>query len=206
MRLILSFFNMAIVLISCESAQEKENRLQLEKQARIELEVHRQKAEEERNEAEEIKRKAQELYNRYINNSLANGAPPYSTCFGGNQSCTEWGCSEIQVNSRKDSDVVVTFKSRNKVIKHDYNKAGNRYTFQLPNGEYQPFFYYGKGWNPEKEMPSETCENLKGGFISNEDFGKDDAQELTNTILTYSLILQESDNFSKRPSGSYEAF
>lgn len=206
MRLILPFFVLAIVLTSCESAQKKENRLQLEEQARRELEAERQKVESERKEAEAIERKAQELYNRYINNSLSNGATPYLSCFGGNKSCTEWGCSEIQVNSPTNSDVVVTIKSGNRVIRHAYIRASSSYTFQVPNGKYQPFFYYGKGWNPEKEMPSETCENLKGGFISDTQVGKDDPQQLTNDVLTYSLILQQTGNFSTKPSSESEAF
>lgn len=203
--------------MSCESAQEKANRLQLEEQAKKEIEAERQRQEEifkaeqarleqERKEAEEIERKAQELYNRYINNSLANGATPYSTCFGGNQPCTEWGCSEIKVQGPPNSDVLVTIKSGNRVIRHAYIRAGYSYTFQLPNGKYQPFFYYGKGWNPEMEMPSESCINLKGGFIADTQVGKDDPQPLNNDVLTYSLILQQSGNFSTKPSSENEAF
>ncbi|MFN3760281.1 MAG: hypothetical protein ACK4SF_13810 [Algoriphagus aquaeductus] len=206
-----------LLLVACESAQEKTNRLKLEEQARKELEAERieqqerlqaeqNRIEQERIKAEEVERKAQELYNRYINNSLANGATPYSTCFGGNQPCTEWGCSEIKVQGPPNSDVLVTIKSGNRVIRHAYIRAGYSYTFQLPNGEYQPFSYYGKGWNPEKEMPSEICENLKGGFIADSQVGKDDPQTLNNDVLSYSLILQQSGNFSTRPSSESEAF
>lgn len=216
-RLSVFFIFSFLLLVSCESDQEKANRLKLEEQARKELEAERieqqerlqaeqTRIEQERIKAEEVERKAQELYNRYINNSLSNGATPYSTCFGGNQSCTEWGCSEIKVQSPPNSDVLVTIKSGNRVIRHAYIRAGYSYTFQLPNGKYQPFFYYGKGWNPEMEMPSESCENLKGGFISDTQVGKDDPQTLNNDVLTYSLILQASGNFSTRPSSENEAF
>jgi hypothetical protein len=46
---------------------------------------------------------------------------------------------------------------------------------------------------------------IKGGFISNEDFGKDDPQTLQNNVLTYELILQTNGNFSTRPSNPLEA-
>jgi len=206
MRLVAQILIIPLFIISCESAKEKENRLQLEDQAKIELNLENQKFDEERKQAEEIERKAQELYNRYINNSLSQGATPYSSCFGGNKSCSTNGCSEIQVSVPKDSDVLVTIKSGNRVISHAYIKAGYTYTFELQNGTYQPFFYYGKGWNPEKEMSSESCNGLKGGFISEEIFGKDDTQELNNDVLTYSLVLQKSGNFSTKPSNELEAF
>lgn len=204
-------------LMSCESASEKENRLKLEEQAKAELAAQNlriseelkwesQREAEENRQAVELERKTKELYNRYINNSLSQGATPYSSCFGGNNSCTDNGCSEIKVNGPKDSDVIVTIKSGNQVVRHAYIKKGYTYTFQLPNGTYQPFFYYGKGWNPEKEMPSQSCDGLKGGFIADTQVGKDDPQILNNDILTYSLILQKSGNFSTRPSSESEAF
>lgn len=46
---------------------------------------------------------------------------------------------------------------------------------------------------------------IKGGFIANEDFGKDDPQSLYNNVLTYELILQQNGNFSTRPSNPEEA-
>ncbi|PZX52129.1 hypothetical protein LV84_03538 [Algoriphagus ratkowskyi] len=206
MRLFCLIFLIQLFLFSCESPGDKENRLKLEQQAIRESDAESKEAEEERKLALEIERKTQELYNRYINNSLNQGATPYSSCFGGNQICSSNGCSEIKVNGPKDSDVLVTIKSGNRVIRHAYIKSGNSYTFQLPNGKYQPFFYFGKGRNPEKEMGSQSCTELKGGFISEDVFGKDDPQELGDTVLTYSLVLQKSGNFSTRPSNELEAF
>ena len=46
---------------------------------------------------------------------------------------------------------------------------------------------------------------LKGGFISEEHFGKDEAQYLENNILEYELILQQNGNFSTSPSNPEEA-
>lgn len=46
---------------------------------------------------------------------------------------------------------------------------------------------------------------IKGGFISNENFGKDEPQYLNNNVLEYKLILQQNGNFSARPSNGEEA-
>ena len=59
-----------------------------------------------------------------------------------------------------------------------------------------------KGWNPRKEMKGGK---IKGGFISDEHFGKDDPQTLNNNILQYELVLQQNGNFSTRPSNPEEA-
>jgi len=100
---------------------------------------------------------------------------------------------------------LVTIKRGEAVVRHAFIKAGRSYTFELPDGTYQPFFYYGKGWNPEKVMKQTDCGTLKGGFLTNENFGKDSPQVLSNNILGYELILQQNGNFSTRPSNANEA-
>ncbi len=149
---------------------------------------------------------SEEISDKYLNNSMPDGSTPYSYCFGTNKSCSEWGCSEIRVKTPGNSDVLVTIKTNGQVVRHAYIKAGSSFTFEIPDGTYQPFFYYGKGWDPEKLMKSTSKCELKGGFVSEESFGKDDPQILTNSILEYELILQENGNFSTRPSNSGEAF
>lgn len=214
---ILIFLIGLILMASCESPEEKQKRLELqemeavrireeEKRIEEELELERSKFAEEARILEEKERIEQELYNRYINNSLSNGATPYKLCFGENFSCTEWGCSEIKVTTPRDSDVIVTLKKDGEVVRHAYINANSTFTFQIPNGTYQPFFYYGSGWNPEKKVESSTCQNLKGGFMEGEVFGKDSPQSLNNDVLSYELILQQSGNFSTKPSSSVEAF
>jgi hypothetical protein len=209
---ILSVLISGMLLISCESEQEINDRLALEEEQRIELEVklaEETKAEEIRVEQErieqekqaEIKRLEQQLYEKYINNSLGTGATPYSKYYGGNASCNNYGCSEIKVRT-SNSDVLVTIKKDDKVVEHAYINAGSSYSFSFPNGTYQAFFYYGKGWNPEKEMKNGE---IKGGFISAEDFGKDSPQNLYDSELTYELIMQQNGNFSTRPSSAEEA-
>lgn len=216
--LLLGFiFFVSFSFFSCESEAEKREKkakldreiteheeFMVEKRKRIELE----EAEEQRLKAiqEEKERKEKEIYNKYINNSLRTGATPYSYCYGSNRSCNNSGCSEIKVQTPYNSDVMVTIKKNGRVYRHAYIKAGSNYTFSFPNGTYQAFFYYGKGWNPKKFMKETACGTLKGGFISDEDVGKDSPQQLYNSILTYELILQTNGNFSIRPSSINEAF
>ena len=100
----------------------------------------------------------------------------------------------------------MTIKKHGEIYRHAYIKAGSQYTFEFPNGTYQPFFYYGKGWNPEKVMKVTDCGLLRGGFIEDEHIGKDDPQTLSNNILEYKLVLQRNGNFSTKPSNSKEAF
>jgi hypothetical protein len=137
--------------------------------------------------------------------SLPTGATPYAQYYGGNSSCNKWGCSQIKVLTPNNSDVLVTIKKYGKVVRHAYIRANNSYTFELPNGIYQPFFYYGKGWNTNKRMKRADGTTILGGFISNESFGKDSPQNLNNQILEYRLILQPNGHFSTKPSNSSEA-
>ena len=46
---------------------------------------------------------------------------------------------------------------------------------------------------------------IKGGFIADENLGKDDKQSLNNNILEYELILQPNGNFTTKSSNQEEA-
>lgn len=140
--------------------------------------------------------------NKYLNNSLQTGATPYSKYYGVNSSCSDNGCSQIKVKTPYNSDVLVTIKKNDVVVRHAYIQASDSFTFSFPNGNYQAFFYYGKGWNPEKEMKNGE---IIGGFVADESFGKDDEQSLYNNILSYELIMQPNGNFSTSPSNPEEA-
>lgn len=223
MKKLLAPFLIITILISCESEQERKQRLAREERERIEFEqkqtedkkaetlrleqarIEREKeveAERITREAElEKERKEQAIYDQYISNSLRTGSTPYSKYYGENSSCIDYGCSQIKV-STSNSDVLVTIKKNDKVLRHAFVQAGDTYTFSFPNGIYQAFFYYGKGWNPEKEMKGGE---IRGGFIADESFGKDDPQSLINSQLVYELILQQNGNFSTRPSNPEEA-
>lgn len=202
-----------LALISCGSQEDRKQRLEYERQQRIEIEEKQNQENAEREfqlEQERIEREQQleqdrlkkVIYDTYINNSLRTGDTPYYRYYGGNYSCDDFGCSQIKVISPSNSDVIVTIKEYGEVVRHAYIHAGSSYVFEIPDGTYQPFFYYGKGWNPEKEMKNGE---IKGGFIANEDFGKDTPQYLNNGILTYTLILQRNGNFSTKPSNEDEA-
>lgn len=223
MKKILTPFLIVTLLTSCESEQARKEREALEEKERIEYEQKQREeekkkainlenarieqakqAETERIEREaqlEKERKEQEIYDKYISNSLHTGSTPYSKYYGGNSSCSDYGCSQIKVRT-SNSDVLVTIKKSDKVVRHAFIQAGDSYTFSFPNGTYQAFFYYGKGWSPIKEMKNGE---MKGGFISNEEFGKDEPQSLFNNVLEYELILQQNGNFSTRPSNPEEA-
>ena len=133
----------------------------------------------------------------YIDNHLTTGKVPYS-CKGvsGSQSTitVKTGASE--------NDVVVIIKTGDTMVRNAYIVGGDSYTFNLPNGNYQVFFYGGKGWNPEKEMPNGDM----GGFVANESFSKDEPVTLNHQGLEYELILQQNGNFSTEPSNASEMF
>jgi hypothetical protein len=212
-RFLLTLLCLTIVISSCESDSDRNQRLANEEKQRIELEEIRKVEEaehaiqlEQERIAEETRlekeREEQAIYDKHINNSLSTGSTPYSRYYGKNSTCNNYGCSEIKVLT-SNSDVIVTIKQNGIVVRHAYINSGSSYTFSFPNGTYQTFFYYGKGWNPEKEMKGGE---IKGGFFANESFGKDSPQQLINSILEYELILQQNGNFSTRPSSPEEAF
>lgn len=142
---------------------------------------------------------------QYENNSLSTGAAPYTACYGRNYKCPYEQCSGIKVTAPGESDIVVIIKRNNangKVISHGYIKAGATLFFPVPDGTYQTFFYYGTGWNPNKEMSS----GVKGGFVKDEIFSKDNPQDIYSGILTYVLQLQRDGNFHTKSSNRSEMF
>lgn len=171
------------ILMSCQSKEQRLAQAEAEEQMRIE----------------------EEMYEKYMNNSLRTGETPYSDFYGGNPSCNEYGCSQIKVTTPSNSDVLVTIKQNGNVVRHAYICSNSSYIFEMPNGTYQPFFYYGRGWNPNKTMKETPQGALKGGFIEDESFGKDGPQILDNNILEYQLILQQNGNFSTLPSNAEDA-
>lgn len=141
----------------------------------------------------------------FLNNSLTTGATPYANFYGENYDCPYSQCSGIKVTAPDISDVIVTIKRNNKngkVIAHGYIKAGDTYLFDIPDGIYQTFFYYGKGWNPNKVVK----DGIIGGFVKNEVISKDNPQEIYSGILSYVLQLSQSGNFQTQGSNFEEAF
>ena len=143
----------------------------------------------------------------YINEEedVSEGDTPYKEFYGPNYRCTRSQCSGIEVTAPHTSDIVVIIKRNNqdgKVISHAYICAGKTYTFDLPNGTFQPFFYYGEDWNPNKETPS----GVKGGFVKYESFSKDEPQYINDCIIQYVLQLQQNGNFQTEHSNAKEFF
>ena len=138
-------------------------------------------------------------------NSLQTGDTPYSQFYGGNPSCSNYGCSQIKVTTPDNSDVLVTVKQDDEVVRHAYIRSNSFFVFEIPDGTYQPFFYFGKGWDSEKVMKKTENGTIKGGFVKDEFFGKDSQQTLKGQILEYKLILQQNGNFDTKPSNAGEA-
>lgn len=152
----------------------------------------------------DAKNKLQDIkdYNEYIDNSLYNGAQPYSTWYGYNKLCNSYGCSAITVRT-PNSDVLVMIKNGNEqVVRHAYIAANSSYTFELPDGNYETFFYYGRGWNPNKKMGN----GVLGGFITDEVFSKSGYEYLSNQELSYTLQLVQNGNFRTKGSSQNEMF
>jgi len=140
---------------------------------------------------------------QYKDYSLRTGAMPYGYCFGN----SNYGESGVKVNTGQ-SDVLVTIKNMNdKVIRHAYIAAGNSYTLNIPNGNYNVFFYYGSGWNPKRFMKDTDCGRLVGGFLSNESVSKDpNVLRIYDGIMEYTLTQSTNGNFSTSGSSKNEAF
>lgn len=135
----------------------------------------------------------------YYSNSLSTGSSPY-TSYGA--SATDESQISVSTSASSNCDVVVIVKSGGEIARNAYIKAGGSYTFYIPNGRYQVFFYGGKGWNPNKSMPG----GLTGGFVANESYSKDSPVDLNYQGLTYELIPQPNGNFSTQQSSANEIF
>ena len=172
---------------------------------RIEVAKENQRRLEEQRRAEERQR---QLEARYGNNTLSNGSQRYSAWYGTNKYMDDYTPhSEIIVTAPSNSDVIAIVRYNNhngNVAGHRYIQAGRTATIYLKNGyNYQTFFYYGKGWYPDKEMKN----GIKGGFISGESYSKDgSASYLENNVLSYTLTLQTNGNFQTSSSNAAEIF
>ena len=145
-------------------------------------------------------------FEQYRDYSLRTGSQPYADCYGRNRGCDYYGCSKIKIKTGSD-DVVVMIKDRNeRVVRHAYINERSSYSFSVPDGNYQVFFYNGTGWNPNKQMPSSDCRRLRGGFVSSEQFGKSDMNYLNSVEWTIELIEQIGGNFREKPSSREELF
>lgn len=137
-------------------------------------------------------------------NAQYTGYTPWENCFGKNASCPYVGCSDIQVRT-SGSAVMAIVKKYGNIIKHAYIAPNSSYTFELKDGTYQVFFYYGDFWSDAKKMKSDECSSVYGGFTKNEFVSKDDPITLSGQIMTYSLTRTQNGNFSPKSSNLDEA-
>ena len=146
-----------------------------------------------------------EIYSEfYETNTLRTGSTPYRYCYGINKKF-RYPRSQIKVKTG-DSDVIVTIKKNGTVYRHAYINSSDSYTFDVSNGYYDVYFYYGRGWNPKKLLKKASCGNLKGGFVSDVSISKDMSLYLNNQIMTYTLTKVTYGNFSPKGSSINEAF
>ena len=136
--------------------------------------------------------------------SQYTGATPWDNCFEKNVSCKYVGCSDIKVNA-SSSPVLVIVKRYGKVIKHAYISGYSSYTFEVLDGTYQVFFYYGSNWNDYKKMSSNECSSVYGGWNDDEYVSKDNPITLNGQIMTYTLTTVTNGNFSPKSSSLKEA-
>lgn len=224
-RFVFACFLGGLVLAGCETEAQKKERLERvaeenrqrelrEQQLKLEAEERARKraAEEARlqREREERERKAREEQQRrarWLSNHLDNGAQPFAQCWGRNQSCEDWGCSEIKVVADRNFDVLLTLKEDNEygdVVRHVYIRRGQTKSVQVRNGTYQPFFIYGKGWDPNSDNPISGC-NKGGWFVEQLEISKDFPDHLSNEVVTYRLQVTEGGNFQTKGSNASEA-
>ena len=161
--------------------REEAERRQIEEQERLRAKAERRQREEEQRE---------QLYRTYGSNSLYNGSQPYESFYGKNHRySSDEPHAEVRVKAAYDSDVIVIIRYNNqngRVAGHTYVRAGQTATIQLPGGHrYQSFFYYGRGWYPDKPMKN----GVKGGFLEDEAYSKDGSTTLLqdNEILSFEL-------------------
>lgn len=146
-----------------------------------------------------------ETVDTYQVEEWTTGDTPYSKYYGDNMKCRKTECSGIKITAPETSDVVVIVKKRNeqgKVAGHVYISAGDTYKIDLPDGVYQTFFYYGDEWSPYKDMGN----GVKGGFVRDEVFAKDNPQEIYSAVLSYVLQLRRDGNFQSKSSNRSEMF
>lgn len=131
----------------------------------------------------------QEIEKKWEEIRLKTGELPYVQHLGNNAYS---GNAKIKVNAPLNSDVLVIIKDINgKMRKHAYIRANDSYSFYLSQGSYESFFYYGRGWNPDKSMSN----GFRGGFMYDELYSKSGYEFLQDNSegsqeLTYILKLR----------------
>lgn len=145
--------------------------------------------------------KEAQAYLKYWDYSLKSGSKPYSYKYGQGES----GYTMIRVNASPNNDVVLIAKHHDnkRVANHVYVRKNETGDIYLPSGTYMVYFYSGRGWNPHKILAN----GLRGGFIHNESWGKDDTPVEITIFAGREYTLKEviNGNFHMDPSSLEEA-
>ena len=224
-RLVVALFFGLLVFSGCETEAQRKQRLEQEaewsrqraeqaerrrieaERREAEAEAARLKAQQEREERERKAREERLRRERLLSNHLDNGAQPFTKCWGWNQSCDDRGCSTVKVVADRNYDVLLTLKEDNEfgdVVRHVYIRRGQTRSVEVPNGKYQPFFIYGKGWDPDAVNPISGC-SKRGWFVEQLEISKDFPDYLSNTVVTYTLQVTVGGNFQTKGSNATEA-
>lgn len=135
--------------------------------------------------------------NEYINNRLETGSKPYKAYYGKGTT----GNNYLQFNTSGDNDYVVIAKRHGsaKLMNHIYIQGGDVATIYLPDGNYDIYFYSGKGWDPTKDMGK-----VKGGFVEETPIEKDENVSLYNEYGQYTLFPVANGNLRLDPANKDE--
>jgi hypothetical protein len=141
---------------------------------------------------------------KYKGKQLANGASPFSACFGNGRF---GGNAWLVFKNSNTSDAIVCLVnvSSGKTVRNEYIRAGSRYKMEsIPSGTYYLKVFYGNDWNPTLKNVCGT----KGSFETDVHFSKSEGRsdwiEVQNNYDSYStgeitLYTVANGNMSQSP-------
>lgn len=141
---------------------------------------------------------------KYKGKQLANGASPFSACFGkGRFGGNAW--LVFKNSNTSDAIVCLVNVSSGKTVRNEYIRAGSHYKMEsIPSGTYYLKVFYGNDWNPTLQNVCGT----KGSFETDVHFSKSESRsdwiEVQNNYDSYStgeitLYTVANGNMSQSP-------
>lgn len=137
-------------------------------------------------------------YNEFIDNQLSTGSKPYAQFFG--KATTGNNYFVFKTSGDDDYVVIIKWHGYDNVVNHTYIQGGKSARLYVPDGDFDVFFYSGKGWNPNKDNG-----RVSGGFVSRESWQKDEYVSVHSESVTYSLYPVTNGNLSLQGSNASEA-
>lgn len=141
---------------------------------------------------------------KYKGKQLANGASPFSACFGkGRFGGNAW--LVFKNSNTSDAIVCLVDVSSGKTVRNEYIRAGSHYKMEsIPTGTYYLKVFYGNDWNPTLQNVCGT----KGSFETDVHFSKSEDRsdwiEVQNNYDSYTtgeitLYTVANGNMSQSP-------